>query len=108
MPLALRVHSDDNVATALENLPAGPVTILGESPLPSAQAVEAISDGHKLALRPIAAGQAVVKFGVTIGLATADIAAGAWVHTHNCASRFDSRSSTLDRHTGAPTDTKYE
>jgi hypothetical protein len=59
-------------------------------------------------LRPIAAGESVIKFGVTIGRATAEIAEGTWVHTHNCASGFDARSSTLDRHTGAPTDTRYD
>jgi len=105
---ALSIHADDNVATALENFPAGEVSILGEGSRPTLDAVESIRSGHKIALRPVAAGEAVVKFGVTIGLATADIPAGAWVHTHNCASRFDARSSTLDRHTGAPTDTKYE
>jgi hypothetical protein len=57
---------------------------------------------------PLLAGAAVIKYGVTIGHATSDIPAGAWVHTHNCASRLDARSATLDRHTGAPTDTKYE
>ena len=55
----------------------------------------------------VAAGGTVVKSGVTIGTAGADIAAGAWVHTHNCHSRFDERSATLDRHTGAPTDIRY-
>ena len=105
---ALSIHADDNVATALDDFTAGNVSILGDAPPASLKAVESIRSGHKIALRPIAAGQAVVKFGVTIGLATADIPAGAWVHTHNCASRFDARSATLDRHTGAPTDTKYE
>lgn len=105
---ALSIHPDDNVATALEDFAAGSVSILGESPRNSLQAVESIRSGHKVALRPIAAGEAVVKFGVTIGRATADIPEGAWVHTHNCASQFDARSSTLDRHTGAPTDTKYD
>jgi hypothetical protein len=108
MTRALCIHRDDNVATALEDLAAGPLSILGESSHCSLQAVESVRSGHKIALRPIAAGEAVVKFGVTIGLATVDIPAGAWVHTHNCASRFDARSSTLDRHTGAPTDTRYD
>lgn len=108
MPLALSIHPDDNVATALEDSPAGTLSILGESAQQSLQAVESIARGHKVALAPIASGSPVLKFGVRIGSATADIRAGEWVHTHNCASRFDARSSTLDRHTGAPTDTKYE
>jgi hypothetical protein len=108
MTRALCIHRSDNVATALQDFPAGPISILGECSHTALDTVESIRSGHKVALRPIAAGEAVMKFGVVIGLATIDIPAGAWVHTHNCASRFDARSSTLDRHTGAPTDTKYE
>ena len=47
---------------------------------------EAIPPGHKVALRTIAAGEPVIKYGSPIGTATADIAAGAHVHTHNVAS----------------------
>ncbi len=108
MSLALCVHCDDNVATLLENASPGPITLLGESPHNSVAAVEEISRGHKISLVLLAAGAAVVKYGITIGHTTGDIPAGAWVHTHNCASRLDARSATLDRHTGAPTDTRYE
>jgi len=92
----------------LEDAAPGPVSLLGESPRESAVAAEAVARGHKIALVPIAAGAAVVKFGVAIGRATSDIPAGAWVHTHNCASPLDPRSATLDRNTGAPTDTRYD
>ena len=108
MPLALVIHCDDNVATALDEIAPGPVSLLGESSLNSIVAVEPISRGHKLALAPLAAGVPVTKFGVTIGHATREISAGAWLHTHNCASPLDPRSATLDKHTGAPTDTKYQ
>jgi len=108
MSLALSIHRDDNVATLLEDTSPGPIALLGESPQKGITAVEPISRGHKISLVPLAAGAAVVKFGVTIGHATCDVPAGAWVHTHNCASRLDARSATLDPHTGAPTDTKYE
>ena len=47
---------------------------------------EAIPPGHKVALRAIAAGDPVIKYGSSIGLATSDIPAGAHVHTHNVAS----------------------
>jgi hypothetical protein len=43
-----------------------------------------------------------------IGSASRDIAPGEWVHLHNCVSRFDERSKTLDVQTGAVTDTIYE
>jgi hypothetical protein len=106
MPLALCVHRDDNVATLLDDASPGPISLLGEAPATETLATEAVSRGHKIALSPLSAGAAVIKYGVTIGHATRDIPAGAWVHTHNCASRLDARSATLDRHTGAPTDTK--
>ena len=42
-----------------------------------------IADGHKYALRDIKAGEAVIKYGNPIGIATADIKKGEHVHTHN-------------------------
>ncbi len=50
---------------------------------------ENIPAGHKYALRPIACGEYVVKYGEIIGRATADIATGEWVHTHNVKSHLD-------------------
>lgn len=41
--------------------------------------------GHKLARRPIAAGEPIVKLGEVIGAATAAIEPGTHVHTHNVA-----------------------
>lgn len=108
MPLALVIHCEDNVATALDDIAPGPVSLLGESSLNSIVAAEPIARGHKLALTPLAAGTPVTKYGVTIGHATCEIPAGVWIHTHNCASPLDPRSATLDKHTGAPTDTRYE
>jgi hypothetical protein len=108
MSLAVSIHRDDNVATLLDDAAPGLVRLVGETSLASVDAIEAISRGHKVALAPLAAGATVLKYGVMIGRATSDIPAGGWVHTHNCASPLDARSATLDRHTGAPTDTKYE
>lgn len=103
MARAFQVHPADNVATLLDDAPAGPVTCGAGRVLTTP---EPIARGHKIAVRPIAAGEAVTKFGVRIGHATQPIAAGAWVHLHNLASDLDARSSTLDRHSGAPTDTQ--
>ena len=44
-----------------------------------------IGMGHKLALKPIKKGEAVLKFGQIIGFARKEIAAGDWVHVHNVA-----------------------
>ena len=98
----------DNVATALEALHAGPVTLLGDCAAPSVAAVGEIPSGHKLALRDIAEGEDVVKYGVVIGRATAPIPAGSWVHLHVMCSNYDERSGHLDVTTGAPKDTRYE
>jgi altronate dehydratase small subunit len=106
-PRGLRLHTDDNVATVLTNVLPGPLDILGNADGVAVEVIEPVTSGHKIALAPLSAGDAVVKYGVTIGLATEPIAVGAWVHTHNCKSRLDERSHTLDRHTGAASDTPY-
>lgn len=105
---AFQIDLRDNVATALEELSPGPVRLLGDTSAPSAEVAEKIPKGHKLALRDIAAGEDILKYGVVIGRATADIPAGSWVHLHVMRSNYDERSSHLDAVTGAPKDTRYE
>ena len=83
MNAALVISERDNVATALEAIDAGREIRAGSF---TVVAVEAIPRGHKLAVRAIGAGEPVVKYGSPIGTASADIAAGAHVHTHNVAS----------------------
>lgn len=78
---ALLMHAGDNVATALEDLEPGDtigdeLTVTSEVPF-----------GHKLALEAIDEGGDVVKYGEVIGAASEAIAAGEWVHTHNCESK---------------------
>jgi altronate dehydratase len=92
----------------LEDTVAGSVEVIGCGPSQMLSVVEAIKQGHKVAVRPIACGEAVVKFGVAIGTASSAILTGQWVHLHNCQSLVDQRSGTLDLHTGAATDTRYE
>ncbi len=104
MPRAFQIQVGDNVATLMDDAVAGTVEILGASK-DAVNAVENIARGHKIALREIAANEAVIKFGVRIGHATQAIPRGAWVHLHNLASDLDERSGTLDLHSGAPTDT---
>jgi SAF domain len=83
MSLALVISARDNVATALEELHTGQSIRAGDI---SVAVIEPVPRGHKVALGPIAAGEAVVKYGSPIGTASCDIAAGAHVHTHNLAS----------------------
>jgi altronate dehydratase len=82
-PPALVISPRDNVATALEPLEAGRVIRVDGRDLTVA---EATPRGHKIALRLIRAGEAVLKYGSSIGTATTDIPVGAHVHTHNVAS----------------------
>jgi altronate dehydratase len=82
-PPALVITPRDNVATALEALEAGQILDIGEQRVTVAQATPR---GHKVALRLIRAGEAVLKYGSSIGTATCDIPPGAHVHTHNLAS----------------------
>ena len=86
MKAALVISSRDNVATALEALDAGRTIEVAGMPGLVLSVVEPIPPGHKVALRAIAAGEPVLKYGSPIGLASAGIAAGTHVHTHNLAS----------------------
>ncbi len=103
-----RIHGSDNVATMLEDAPAGVVSVLGQGGEPRIVTTEPIQLGHKVAMQDIAPGEAIVKYDVTIGRASRVIPRGGWVHLHNCRSDFDERSQTLDVQTGAARDTKYE
>jgi len=80
---ALVITPRDNVATALEALETGQVLDIDGQRITIA---DTTPRGHKIALRLIRAGEAVLKYGSTIGTATADIPPGAHVHTHNLAS----------------------
>ena len=51
--------------------------------------------GHKIARTDIRAGDKILKYGAPIGMATADIPAGAHVHVHNVRSDY-TPSYTLD------------
>ena len=86
---AVRVHSGDSVATALDHLEAGDVVVVSERDGSSftLQLLEPVPFGHKVALHAIARGEKVVKYGESIGEATGNILAGGYVHTHNVASK---------------------
>jgi galactarate dehydratase len=75
-PFAIRMHERDNVAIVANDggLPSGAV-------LPSGLVLrERVPQGHKVALADIAANAPVLRYGIPIGFALNDIAAGSWVH----------------------------
>lgn len=104
---AFQIDLKDNVATALEEIEPGKVLLLGDILTEEACALTKIPKGHKIALKQIAAGEDIIKYGVRIGRASMDIEAGSWVHLHNIHSVYDERSSHLDAVTGAPKDIEY-
>jgi hypothetical protein len=81
----LRLADSDKVAVAARDIAAGEsvvidgITLTVPTPVPL---------GHKVALLPIAAGEKVHKYRVPIGTATAAIAPGEIVHTHNLRSDY--------------------
>lgn len=76
----LQLHPLDNVLVARENL------ALGQTVQPWGVRLRAqVPAGHKIALRPIATGQRILKYNTELGVATRDIAAGEHVHGHNIA-----------------------
>lgn len=78
------LHSDDDVAVALRDLKAGEsLQVHVSSGDIAVTTADEVPRGHKIAIRPIPAGNHVRKFGYSIGVAQSDIPAGSWVHTHN-------------------------
>ncbi|WP_310643334.1 galactarate dehydratase [Limnohabitans sp.] len=75
-PLTIRMHARDNVAIVANagGLPAG--TVLPDGLTLKTQ----VPQGHKVALVDLPAHGAVVRYGIPIGYALQDIAAGSWVH----------------------------
>ncbi|WP_322990087.1 altronate dehydratase family protein [Hoeflea sp.] len=78
LPQTIRLNPNDNVIIALKDLTSG-ATVSGlDVPL-----VESVARGHKIASRPIAEGEKVIRYGQTIGVASHAIAPGVHVHVHN-------------------------
>ncbi len=77
-PPVIRLHPDDGVAIARATLMVGTPVAEGVA------AIERVPAGHKVAVRPIALGEPILRYGQIIGFATAPIAAGQHVHVQNC------------------------
>ena len=84
---AIAIKEQDNVATAIEDIPAGQKAVVGvgEESL-NIIVMQDIAYGHKFALQDIAKGDAVVKYNCIIGRATRDIKQGQHAHVHNMES----------------------
>ena len=98
LPKLMLLHPDDNVMVSIAPIGAGDRLPVDRAEL---SAAESVAVGHKLARRPIAPGERILKYGAPIGSATRAIAPGEWVHAHNMKSDYIP---THDRQTvtGAP------
>lgn len=82
---AIRLSPSDNVAVACRDLVPGETVVVDGVALPIE---EPVSLGHKIAILSLETGAKIVKYGMPIGSATADIPAGGWVHLHNMQSDY--------------------
>ena len=80
MSQAIHISPIDNVVVALHPIAKGQLV---ETDGLSVTALEDIPQGHKMAVKPIKAGEDVIKYGFPIGHATEDAQPGRWMHTHN-------------------------
>jgi altronate hydrolase len=94
---ALLMRPEDSVAVAVHGLAAGETLTC----LPVV-AHQVITPGHKVAVRHIPAGAAVLKYGQVIGQAVADIRAGEHVHVHNLQVRAGARDAVIGSDLRAP------
>jgi altronate dehydratase len=84
-PRLLLLSDNDNVGVAIVALEAGErLLVRGET----VETTMSVPLGHKIAIRSIAAGEKVVKYGAPIGSATQAIGPGDYVHTHNLKSDY--------------------
>lgn len=82
---ALIVEDKDNVAVATADVSKGEVITYAthDGERHAVTAVDDIQIYHKFAVRDIAVGSDITKYGECIGRAARDIKAGEHVHTHN-------------------------
>ena len=87
---ALMHEPEDDVAVVVEDVAAGidvRVVTLDGKEIATVKAVQDIPLGHKIAVRDLAEGGDVTKYGRPIGRASQAIRTGQHVHTHNIKSK---------------------
>ena len=76
----IKIHKDDNVAVAIEEIKQGSSFVVGGEEITAATDIPA---GHKVALCDMDEKTAVTKYGCPIGYTCQNVAKGEWIHTHN-------------------------
>jgi altronate hydrolase len=83
MTSVIRVNPRDSVVVAVRDLEVGELVQADSEQI---EIAEPIPFGHKMAVRTMACGDAVIKYGEVIGVLTADVTPGMHVHVHNLVS----------------------
>lgn len=89
--MAREVHvvaAQDNSATVIsrEMTKGRIISVELDGDVTNIEILKDIPYGHKIAVRPIKKGDAILKYGLSIGTALEDIAVGDHVHIHNIES----------------------
>lgn len=77
---AIHLHPTDNIAVARVPLSPGQTLEVGGT---AVKVQDSVPAGHKVALRNVAAGESIVRYGQVMGRASTSIAPGQHVHVHN-------------------------
>ncbi len=86
---AVLLNNDDMVATMTSAVYLGnDITFIMYGKTMVIKAISNVPIYHKVAVRAIEKGEAILKYGEKIGYATADIKEGEHVHTQNLSSRL--------------------
>jgi galactarate dehydratase len=72
----IKLNERDNVAITVSSISSGTIVLDGIC------ANEDIPQGHKIALRDLSAGEAIIRYGVTLGYALDPIKKGDWINEH--------------------------
>ena len=82
----LKIHSMDNVAVAIANLPAGEVLVVDDLNITLREEIPA---GHKFALKDFELGENVIKYGHPIGHTTVSVKQGDWMNERNIQTNLE-------------------
>ena len=82
---AIKINKNDNVAVSIAPLKKGETITVDKQNI---VLDEDVPLGHKFSLLNIEKGKDVVKYGNTIGMITADVKVGKWIHTHNLVTKL--------------------
>lgn len=85
---SMLIDPADNVAVAVEPIQPGETTLVAGVEI---TAREFIKEGHKIARMDIPRGGEIIKYGTHIGVCSAPIRQGDWVHDHNVYDDFEER-----------------